>query len=328
MEEEYKPAAFAGHELKYVTDILTKYFDASGFEFYDLMQRNRDYYYSKGVGSYTANDIEFFKDKNIRIDYEISLYDKIEKFTTSPSYLITESKQDTVVWLLFQFYKWEIGDSTLFNGIFDTDYYYFDQNVRRDMLTLYKAIQELFTDQQPIVIPNQDKPLKIIYGKKEVKLNNNSNWFFKHLHEYLTTFLEENTLKNVEEELQKYVNRVGAKSDYNMNRIITQLYHFLQEETPYKSPEKRITDNICTFIVHFLEILDFIKILPDEEEGNINLKKEKTLSEWIRAIRTRIHECLKKEQQDGPYKSLMNQILSDKSFRNISERESLLKKYW
>nr|WP_306442943.1 hypothetical protein [Odoribacter splanchnicus] len=67
---------------------------------------------------------------------------------------------------------------------------------------------------------------------------------------------------------------MGAKSDHTINRIITQLYHFLQEETPYHDPQvrKRIKSVRSS---RFLSLMGYITILPDEEEFNIRQKERR-----------------------------------------------------
>ena len=183
------------------------------------------------------------------------------------------------------------------------------------------------------------KPIKIVYGNKEIALDNEDNWFFQHLKEYLDTYLKEKTIEEVHTELSLYKARVGAKSDHTINRIITQLYHFLQEETPYHDPQGKKTDKICTFIARFLSLMGYITILPDEEEFNIRQKerkKSKILRDWIATIRTKISDNLKWEETNGKFKSVTNEILSHKSYKEYNSEgvtldtplSELFPKYW
>lgn len=162
---------------------------------------------------------------------------------------------------------------------------------------------------------------------------------FQFLKEYLDTYLKEKTIEEVHTELSQYKARVGAKSDHTINRIITQLYHFLQEETPYHDPQGKKTDKICTFIARFLSLMGYITILPDEEEFNIRQKERKEskiLKDWIATIRTKISDNLKWEETNGKFKSVTNEILSHKSYKEYNSEgvtldtplSELFPKYW
>ena len=43
-EEEYQRTGFEGKDLKVIDTLLRTYFDASGWEFSELIQANRNYY--------------------------------------------------------------------------------------------------------------------------------------------------------------------------------------------------------------------------------------------------------------------------------------------
>lgn len=338
-EEEYQRTGFEGKDLKAIDTLLRTYFDASGWEFSELIQANRNYYIKQGASPH-PDQYEFFKDKDIIIDYPIDLYTKLEDFTRNDEYLITDDRQDTIIWLLPDFYSYNFASSKLFEATNDSGFYYFSEFVRPDMLRLFRSMHELFTAQKPFdQLGVSSKPLKIVYGNKEIALKNEDNWFFQHLKEYLDTYLKEKTIEEVHTELSLYKDRVGAKSDHTINRIITQLYHFLQEETPYHDPLGKKTDKICTFIARFLSLMGYITILPDEEEFNIRQKerkKSKILRDWIATIRTKISDNLKWEETNGKFKSVTNEILSHKSYKEYNSEgvtldtplSELFPKYW
>lgn len=338
-EEEYQRTGFEGKDLKAIDTLLHTYFDASGWEFSELIQANRNYYIKQGASPH-PDQYEFFKDKDIIIDYPIDLYTKLEDFTRNDEYLITDDRQDTIIWLLPDFYSYNFASSKLFEATNDSGFYYFSEFVRPDMLRLFRSMHELFTAQKPFdQLGVSSKPIKIVYGNKEIALDNEDNWFFQHLKEYLDTYLKEKTIEEVHTELSQYKARVGAKSDHTINRIITQLYHFLQEETPYHDPLGKKTDKICTFIARFLSLMGYITILPDEEEFNIRQKerkKSKILKDWIATIRTKISDNLKWEETNGKFKSVTNEILSHKSYKEYNSEgvtldtplSELFPKYW
>ena len=254
--------------------------------------------------------------------------------------MITDDRQDTIIWLLPDFYSYNFASSKLFEATNDSGFYYFSEFVRPDMLRLFRSMYKLFTAQKPFdQLGVSSKPIKIVYGNKEIALDNEDNWFFQHLKEYLDTYLKEKTIEEVHTELSLYKARVGAKSDHTINRIITQLYHFLQEETPYYDPQGKKTDKICTFIARFLSLMGYITILPDEEEFNIRQKerkKSKILRDWIATIRTKISDNLKWEETNGKFKSVTNEILSHKSYKEYNSEgvtldtplSELFPKYW
>ena len=86
-EEEYQRTGFEGKDLKVIDTLLRTYFDASGWEFSELIQANRNYYIKQGASPH-PDQYEFFKDKDIIIDYPIDLYTKLEDFTRNDEYLI------------------------------------------------------------------------------------------------------------------------------------------------------------------------------------------------------------------------------------------------
>ena len=69
-EEEYQRTGFEGKDLKAIDTLLHTYFDASGWEFSELIQANRNYYIKQGASPH-PDQYEFFKDKDIIIDYPI-----------------------------------------------------------------------------------------------------------------------------------------------------------------------------------------------------------------------------------------------------------------
>ena len=57
----------------------------------------------------------------------------------------------------------------------------------------------------------------MVYGNKEIALDNEDNWFFQHLKEYLDTYLKEKTIEEV--------NADRTVSNNNKNRqIVISLY--------------------------------------------------------------------------------------------------------
>ena len=48
-EEEYQRTGFEGKDLKAIDTLLRTYFDASGWEFSELIQANRNYYIKQGA---------------------------------------------------------------------------------------------------------------------------------------------------------------------------------------------------------------------------------------------------------------------------------------
>lgn len=332
-----KIAYFYGDQLEYVNHILHTYFNSTGFELHEIIESNKDYYRSRNPKERTnINACEFFMDKEILVDYPAAIYDKLVAFTQSKDYLITEDRQDTIIWLLYEFYSYNFSNTWLLEAIQDLEYYDFYTVVRPDMLRLFKSMHSFFTKDKPFdELKRTAKPVKIVYGNKEISLGNEDNWFFLHLKEYLEKYLKEKTIEEVEAEIRKYKRKAGVKSDHNQNRIVTQLYHFLQEETPYHDPRKRKTDKICTFIARFLEIMGYITIVPDTQEFDIKKeerKRMKTLKDWIATIRTKISENLKYEEIHGPYKSEANEILDDATFKPFKAPEDLnaplRPKYW
>ena len=114
-EEEYQRTGFEGKDLKAIDTLLHTYFDASGWEFSELIQANRNYYIKQGASPH-PDQYEFFKDKDIIIDYPIDLYTKLEDFTRNDEYLITDDRQDTIIWLLPDFYSYNFASSKLFEA--------------------------------------------------------------------------------------------------------------------------------------------------------------------------------------------------------------------
>ena len=117
-EEEYQRTGFEGKDLKAIDTLLHTYFDASGWEFSELIQANRNYYIKQGASPH-PDQYEFFKDKDIIIDYPIDLYTKLEDFTRNDEYLITDDRQDTIIWLLPDFYSYNFASSKLFEATND-----------------------------------------------------------------------------------------------------------------------------------------------------------------------------------------------------------------
>lgn len=54
-EEEYQRTGFEGKDLKAIDTLLRTYFDASGWEFSELIQANRNYYIKQGVSPHPDN---------------------------------------------------------------------------------------------------------------------------------------------------------------------------------------------------------------------------------------------------------------------------------
>ncbi|MFR3331245.1 MAG: hypothetical protein ACLTSL_14025 [Odoribacter splanchnicus] len=338
-EEKYVWIPFEGKDLKTINTLLSTYFDASGWEISEILEINKRRYLEKGATSH-PDQYEFFKDKDIFVDFPEELFDKLYAFTREEEYLITDDNQDTVIWLLPDFFNYKVCDSCIFDAITDYNYATFFDCVRPDMLQLFKSMHELFTADRPFdQFYRSPKPIKIIYGNKEITLKNKENWFFHHLKEYLDTCLKEKTLEEVEKELSLYKNKVGAKSDHTINRIITQLYHFLQEETPYRDPQGKKTDRICIFIARFLELMGHITIVPDEQEFEIkrkDRKKAKILKDWVATIRTKISDNLKWEAANGKFRSATNEVFAHKAYKKYDFKNVTLKtpiremypKYW
>lgn len=320
MNEEYVRISFEGNQLEYVNNILSKYFDASGMEFYEILRKNRNLYQSQNLKESSGlNDYQFFIDKEIILEYPKAICSKLSNLTRGKNYLIKEDRQDTIIWLLYEFYRYNFVNTAIFEAVNDYNYYFFREFVRPDMLRLFKSMHSFFTKDKPFdQLYKTSKPIKIIYGNKEISLGNEHNWFFLHMKEYLDKYLEEKTIEEVDTELPKYKGKAGAKPDHDVNRIVTQLYHFLQEETPYHDPEGKKTDKICTFITYYLELLGYIIIAPDDMEFDIkkeDRKKTKLLKDWIATIRTKISENLKWEKTNGAFKSTTNEILSHGSYK-------------
>ena len=180
-EEEYQRTGFEGKDLKAIDTLLRTYFDASGWEFSELIQANRNYYIKQGASPH-PDQYEFFKDKDIIIDYPIDLYTKLEDFTRNDEYLITDDRQDTIIWLLPDFYSYNFASSKLFEATNDSGFYYFSEFVRPDMLRLFRSMYKLFTAQKPFdQLGVSSKPIKIVYGNKEIALDNEDKWLFQHL---------------------------------------------------------------------------------------------------------------------------------------------------
>lgn len=123
----------------------------------------------KRIGIITSNkehlpipiQYEFFKDKDIIIDYPIDLYTKLEDFTRNDEYLITDDRQDTIIWLLPDFYSYNFASSKLFEATNDYGFWYFSESVRPDMLRLFRSMHELFTAQKPFdQLGVSSKPIK------------------------------------------------------------------------------------------------------------------------------------------------------------------------
>ena len=90
-EEEYQRTGFEGKDLKAIDTLLRTYFDASGWEFSELIQANRNYYIKQGASPH-PDQYEFFKDKDIIIDYPIDLYTK----PMIPGFIISRSSSGLI----------------------------------------------------------------------------------------------------------------------------------------------------------------------------------------------------------------------------------------
>ncbi|CDB06806.1 putative uncharacterized protein [Odoribacter splanchnicus CAG:14] len=144
-EEEYQRTGFEGKDLKAIDTLLHTYFDASGWEFCELIQANRNYYIKQGASPH-PDQYEFFKDKDIIIDYPIDLYTKLEDFTRNDEYLITDDRQDTIIWLLPDFYSYNFASSKLFEATNDSGFYYFSEFVRPKDLKVIDTLLRTYFD--------------------------------------------------------------------------------------------------------------------------------------------------------------------------------------
>jgi len=357
-DEKYLIYHFYGGDLKEILPILEKHFSFTLFEIQGMLDWcNNHIYHGEATGT-TYDDDGFFHDefkpeeffiegnKPVHLAYPESLYNKIIAFFNDESNLITDDKQNTILWIMFYVYSESSIEPNYFESCGDYNYRIFHEFVRPDMLALYKFLHDnykQFPDAQkgykdhPTYRPmdawnNPYKDVTLTLGRHSITLNNSNNWFLTHLTEYISQYLKEDNIKDVEFELKEYKNKVGAKSDHDFHRIVTQLYHFLQDETPYHSPEGKITDKICTFITKFLEVLDFLTVVPDDDEFNIEEKdkrRNKILSTWIINMRTNIQYNLKREKERGSYKSKKQEFFEKASVKmgTSEEGKTLMEQY-
>ena len=362
-DEKYLTCHFNGGDLKEILPVLKKHFSFTLFEIQGMLEWcNNNIYNREGTEIITdENGIrhshftpeEFFIEGNkpVYLAYPESLFNKIVSFFNDETNLITDDKQNTILCLMFYVYSESSIEPNYWEECGDYNYRIFHEFIRPDLLALYKFLHKshpnFLIDQQAYKKhPNYRsesswndpyKSVTIVHGKHSITLNNSNNWLLTHLTEYISQYLKEDTIEEVESEMLEYKNKVGAKSDHDFHRIVTQLYHFLQEETPYHSPENKITDKICVFITKFLEALGFLSIVPEEEEFNIkpeDKKKSKTLHDWINNMRSNIQYNLKREREKGAYKSKKQESLEKASikFESSEEGKPLMEqwypKYW
>lgn len=363
MQEEtrYEVASFNGRELREILPWLKKYFSLSIEDFKGMLEWCVDNFYKDEKDK--AFKVEEIGPRTIKrellveqffIEGERDIYIPLPENVMIPLLELLENgnvkledKQSTTIGLALYIYCGASCEPNYFEILGDYNYMEFYDVVRPDMLKLLEFLSTNFRHFQEtrksfkvdsktrdLIDFQNDKELTIIYRNRTLKLQNLNDWFLIHLTEYLAKYLTESNGDEAREELQKYKQKVGARPEHNMNRVITQLYHFLQEETSYNSPEKRITDNTCIFIIKVLGMLNLISILPDEDEGDSSKKGMKTLKEWIPYIRSRIKYNLAREEEKGPYKSKIQEFMESKAVKliqtdldNISY-EAFHRKYW
>lgn len=348
-DEQYLGYQFNGGDLKEILPVMQKHFSFTLFEINGMLDWcNKKLYNNqatetsvdeKGMHHSRFNPKKFFIEENhpITIVYPESLAKKIQEFFDDESNLIKDEKQKIILWIMFYVYSESIIEPD-YSECWDYNYRIFYEFVRPDMLALYKFLHDnhknFSSDQQEYkdspkyrmegAWSDPYKNITLSYGKHSLTLNNMNNWFLTHLTEYLCQYLKEDDIKEVEFELKEYKNRVGAKPDHDFHRIVTQLYHFLQDETPYHDPEGKTTDKICTFITKFLEVLGFLTIVPDDDEFNIKKeekKRSKILSTWVNNIRTNIKYNLEREKERGAYKSKKQEFFEKASIQPESNEE-------
>ena len=344
-EEKIGCFAFDGENLKEILPVLKKHFHVSIVHIQGLLQWCEDTFYDEEAkkarqdGNNTdALDcrVKFFIDENkkVYVPFQESFCNKIQAFFSNEENLIKEDNQETILCLMFYIYSGAFLEPDPYELFRDDNYMFFYSSVRPDMLKLYKFLHascprfKRWRDdykKHPTVkwtnFPSEaSKEIIISYGKHQVKLENDDEWFLQHLTEYITKYLKENSIEEVNEELEGYKRPAGAKLEKDFNRIVLQLYHFLQDETPYHSPGGKITDKICVFITRFLEILGYLTIVPPEEEFDVprdEAKKKKTLRNWIGYTRSRITDNLKREKEIGPYKDKLSETWDSPSFQAV-----------
>lgn len=357
-DEKYLTHQFNGGDLKELLPVMEQYFSFTLFEIQGMLEACNQNFYNGEATETTVSENgmqckhfapeKFFIEGNkpIYLAYPESLFKRIETLLDDESNLITDDKQKTILWIMFYVYSESPIEPELFDEIGDYNYRIFHEFIRPDMLALYKFLHDnykAFADDQKRYKDHPTyreegmwtdpyKNLTLSYGKYSITLNNMNNWFLTHLTEYISQYLKEDSIEEVEREMQEYKNKVGAKSDHDFHRIVTQLYHFLQEETPYHSPEGKVTDKICMFITKFLNVLDFLTIVPDDDEFNIkpeDKKRSKILKDWIVNTRTNIKYNLEREKAKGVYKSKKQEFLEKSSIKPESnEKGKALMEQW
>lgn len=357
-DEKYLTCHFNGGDLKEILPILKKHFSFTLLEIQGMLEWCNNNIYNGEATETTCNEEgsfhnnyrleEFFIEGNkpVHLTYPESLFNRIIAFFNDKSNLITDDKQNTILWIMFYVYSESSIEPNYFGEYGDYNYRIFHEFVRPDMLALYKFLHDnykQFPDAQkgyknhPTYRPmdtwnNPFKDVTLTLGRHSITLNNSNNWFLTHLAEYISQYLKEDNIKDVDFELKEYKNKVGAKSDHDFHRIVTQLYHFLQDETPYHNPEGKTTDKICIFITKFLEVLGFLTIVPDDDEFNIKTeekKRSKILKDWITNTRTNIQYNLKREKERGAYKSKKQEFFEKASVKmgTSEEGKTLMEQY-
>ena len=116
-DEKYLIYHFYGGDLKEILPILEKHFSFTLFEIQGMLDWcNNHIYHGEATGT-TYDDDGFFHDefkpekffiegnKPIHLAYPEVLYNKIIAFFNDESNLITDAKQNTILWIMFYVYS-------------------------------------------------------------------------------------------------------------------------------------------------------------------------------------------------------------------------------
>lgn len=130
--------------------------------------------------------------------------------------------------------------------------------------------------------------IKFGYATESVEIQTMYPWFEKMLDRYLYKFLGVENVEEAERELQQiYGQKVGAKLNETVARLIWGTYHLLQTVPGMKSSKKNSVTNAQSRFIHeylsILELIDPIEVEPTSIRGRLNnlLKKYTTIEEVL-----------------------------------------------
>ena len=128
-----------------------------------------------------------------------------------------------------------------------------------EILSLYRMILESKTKK------NKGAPVTIFYKQDKIEVNT-AAWFLDDMEKYFKDRFPDLTLEQINQLLPNNKGKAGRKFNNRItNNLIWGTYHLLyNHHSKFKNSKKRISEEICTFIIDYLDYLtvpnDFILV--------------------------------------------------------------------